>query len=72
MNGNDPVLLLKALLKSTSGLNTLRYSHDRKKKSFVISTGIGLGLIILLLMGYSFATCYGYGKIGIISAAHVL
>ena len=72
MNGNDHILLLKALLKSTSGLNTLRYSHDKKKKGFIISTGIGLGLIFLMLAGYSFAVCYGYGKIGIISSAPVL
>ena len=72
MNGNDSVLLLKALLLSTSDLNTLRYSHDKKKKGFIVSRGIGMALVYLMLAGYSFATCYGYGKIGIISSAPVL
>ena len=49
----NEILLLKTLLLSTSGLNILRYSDDRKKKNKIIAGTIGTLFLYLMLMGYS-------------------
>ena len=65
-------LLLKTLLLSTSGLNILRHSDDRKKKRKVIAGAIGVLFLYLLLMLYSILICVGYGVTGLIQDAPIM
>lgn len=71
MNKKD-LILLRALLKSTSGFNILKYSKDKKKKGRVIGSGIGLGILYAMIMGYAVATCIGYMQYGLIDQAPML
>ncbi|MBQ3973792.1 MAG: hypothetical protein II628_06460 [Lachnospiraceae bacterium] len=68
----NEILLLKTLLLSTSGLNILRYSDDRKKKNKIIAGTIGTLFLYLMLMGYSILVCIGYGLIGMIRDVPVM
>lgn len=63
------IRLLKVLLLSTSGMNTYRYSKDKKKRGKVIGNAVGMLFLYLLLMGYSILICIGYGETGLIGAA---
>lgn len=65
-------LLLRTLLLSTSGVNTFRYSKDKKKKNKIIGGMIGLIVLYALLVGYGIAMCIGYGTFGLIDAAPVM
>lgn len=62
---NKRLLLLGTLLKSTSSLNTLKYSKDSKKKGNLIGEKIGIGILFLLLMAYCIFMCIGYKNMGI-------
>ncbi len=62
---NKNIILLKTLLLSTSQINILKHTSDKKKKSKVIGSFIGLTVIYLMIMGYSVANCIGYGILGI-------
>ena len=62
---NNSLVLLKTLLLSTSQINILKHTTDKKKKSKVIGSFIGLTVIYLMIMGYSVANCIGYGMLGI-------
>jgi len=55
----NEILLLKTLLLSTSGLNILRYSDDRKKKRQIIAGSIGALFLYLMLIAYSILVCIG-------------
>jgi ABC-2 type transport system permease protein len=61
----NEILLLKTLFLSTSGLNILRYSDDRKKKRQIIAGSIGALFLYLMLMAYSILVCIGYGVSGL-------
>ncbi len=63
------LVLLKALLLSTSRINCLRHSDDKKKKKKIIGGIIGAIVIYLMIMAYSVSICIGYAESGIISSA---
>ncbi len=62
---NKNLILLKALLDSTSQWNVLRHCKDKKKKGRIIGAYAGLAILYLMLMAYSLFSCIGYGKIGL-------
>ncbi len=57
-------LLFRTLLKSTSSLNILKTTDDKKKKGKIIGGYIGLGLLYLMLIGYCVLTAFGFGYMG--------
>ncbi len=63
------LVLLKALLLSTSQINILRYSTDAKKRRRIIGGFIGMGCLYVMLMAFCIAFCVGYGVTGMIDAA---
>ncbi len=65
---NKRMILLKALLLSTSRVNTLKYSTDKKKKSGIIGAYFGVAILYLMLLGYCLAMAYGFGQYGLIFA----
>ena len=72
MKINKLLLLLSTELKSTSSLNILKNSRDKKKRSKAIGGYIGYGLLILMIIAYGFFSSWGYGFIGSSSIAPVL
>ena len=66
------VILLKALLLSTSQRNIFRHTDDKKKRKKIIGNYIGSAILYIMLMAYSVATCVGYGKYGLIDSAPVM
>lgn len=68
----NSVLLLKALLLSTSQINIFRHSTDKKKRSKIIWSIIGLTCFNLMIAAYSIALCVGYGHLGIIKAVPMI
>ena len=68
---ND-IILLKALLLSTSKRNILKYSTDKKKRRNALGNMIGKVILYLLVLGYGVLMCFGYGKFGIIDSVPVL
>ena len=70
MNSNR--ILLKTLLQSTSRMNILRHTTDRKKRRKIIGAYIGLVCIYGMLMVYSILMCIGYGEAGMIDAVPMI
>ncbi|MBP5261532.1 MAG: hypothetical protein J6Z43_05325 [Clostridiales bacterium] len=66
------IVLLKALLLSTSQLNIYRYCKDSKKRGKITAAFIGRIVLYVMLMGYSMAQCIGYGRMGMASSIPVL
>ena len=66
---NKNILLLRALLRSTSQRNIIRYTTDKKKRKKLIGNIIGKVVLYILLVGFTVFTCIGYGAFGIIDAA---
>ena len=66
------MILLKALLLSTSGRNIYRHSTDKKKRRRIVGNAVGVACLYAMLMAYSIAMCVGYGKFGMIQAAPVM
>ncbi|MDO4797955.1 MAG: hypothetical protein Q4A01_08045 [Coriobacteriales bacterium] len=66
------VLLLKALLLSTSQRNLYRHSKDKRKRRRIVAGTIGYSLLLLCIVAFGILTCFGYGVIGIIDAAPVM
>ena len=66
------LVLLKNLLRSTSGLNILRYEKDSKKKSKVIGNYIGGAVLFLFLMAFAILVVIGYGYMGLTREIPVL
>ena len=58
-------ILLNALLLSTSQRNILKYCKDKKKKSRIIGTTIGMALLYLMLVAYCIAQSIGFGYFGL-------
>ncbi len=69
---NKDVLLVKTLLKSTSGLNVLKYSTDKKKKGNTIGTIIGFSILYIFLIAYGIFTAIGYAQAGLIDRLPML
>jgi ABC-2 type transport system permease protein len=69
---NKSLLLLKALLLSTSQRNIYKHTTDPKKRKKIVSGIIGAVIIYAMLMVYSVSICIGYGSYGIIDAAPVM
>ncbi|MCQ2523746.1 MAG: hypothetical protein MJ123_05340 [Lachnospiraceae bacterium] len=66
------LILLKNLLRSTSGINVLRYEKDSKKKNRVIGGYAGVFVLYAMLMAYCILTVIGYKQIGIAEASVVM
>ena len=62
---NNSTVLLKALLKSTSTLNILKTSKDKKKRGTMIGGLIGASILYLMLVGYCVLMAVGYGQYGL-------
>ncbi len=65
------LLLLKTMLASTSSINILRYSDDKKKRGLALGNIIGLIILIPILAGLMGAVSYGmafFGMPGVIPA----
>ena len=69
---NKDVILLKALLNSTSQRNIFRNCHDKKKRGKVIGNLIGFGVLHVMFIVYSAAATIGFGFLGVINEAPVL
>ena len=61
---NKQMLLLKTMLASTSSINILRYSEDKKKRGLAIGNIIGLTIGYLMLGGIIAAMTYGMSYFG--------
>ncbi len=66
------LLLLRALLLSTSSRNIYRYTKDQKKKSRITGNTVAYAVVYFFLMVYAVAMCAGYGFAGLIGAVPVL
>ena len=66
------VLLLRTLLLSTSRINKMKYSTDKRAKNKAIAGFAGVCILYLMLMVYSMAACVGYGVLGLIDCVPVL
>ena len=62
------LILLKTLLLSTSRVNILKHSKDKKKKNKIIAAYVGLFFLYAMIMAYSVLMCIGYGMMGIIDS----
>lgn len=69
---NKDVILLKALLNSTSQGNIFRNCHDKKKRGKVIGNLIGFGILHVMFIVYSAAATVGFGFLGVINEAPTL
>jgi ABC-2 type transport system permease protein len=59
------IILLKALLKSTSSINICKHCKDKKKRGKIVGSMIGAGILYLMLMCYCVLSCIGYGHYGL-------
>lgn len=66
------ILLLKTLLLSTSRINKMKYSTDKKMKRKAVGGFIGSLVLYLMLMVYGVAICIGYGSLGLADCVPVL
>ena len=65
---NDKILLLKTIITSTSNINVLRHSDDKKKRSLATGNIIGFGFIYLLLAIYTGGISFGMSYFGMADA----
>ena len=68
----NSILLLKTLLLSTSSVNILKYSRNKKKRNKIIGGFVGMFFLYAMIMSYSILMCIGYGVLGIIDSAPVM
>lgn len=61
---SNSFVLLRTLLMSTSQINILKHSKDKKKKGIIIGNFVGMSILYLFLMAYCIATCIGYSSLG--------
>ncbi|MBP3280155.1 MAG: hypothetical protein J6M44_14490 [Butyrivibrio sp.] len=59
------LILLKALLLSTSRMNVFKHSKDKKKKNKIIAAYVGLFFLYAMIVAYSIMMCVGYALIGL-------
>ncbi len=57
---NKSFILLRTLLKSTSSMNILKTTNDRKKKGKIIGSYIGMAILYLMLIAYCLLMAVGY------------
>ena len=69
---NKTLLLFRTLLKSTSSLNILKTTDDKKKKSKIIGGYIGMGMLYLMLIGYCLLAAIGFGYMGYVDEMAVM
>lgn len=69
---NNGIVLLKALLLSTSRWNIYRHCGDKKKRRRIVGNAVGVACLYGMLMVYCVAMCLGFGQYGMIDAAPVL
>jgi len=69
---NNGIVLLKALLLSTSRWNIYRNCGDKKKRRRIVGNAVGVACLYGMLMVYCVAMCLGFGQYGMIDAAPVL
>ena len=62
---NKGILLFKTLVKSTSILNRLKTTTDKKQRGKIIGGIVGMGVLYLMLMGYCVLMAVGYAKFGL-------
>ena len=65
---SNGIILLKTLLRSTSGINIIRTSQDKKKRSKAIGDMIGKGFLYLLVLAYGVLMGIGYSSLGMTDA----
>ncbi len=63
---NKTLILFRTLLKSTSSLNILKTTDDKKKKGKIIGGYIGMAMLYLMLIGYCLLTAIGFGYMGFV------
>ena len=69
---NKSILLLKTMLASSSHLNILKYSKDKKKKRRSILALFGIFYLVILLGGFTGFAAYGLAKFGQAPAVPVM
>ena len=69
---NRTMLLLKTLNRSTSSLNILKTSGDKKKKQKIIASYVGFGLVYILILVYAVMSAYGYAQMGLVDKLPIL
>ncbi len=69
---NKNIILLKALLLSTSRMNTLKHCDDKKKRRKAVGAAIGTAFLYAFIMFYCIIMCIGYGHYGLIEQAPVM
>ena len=69
---NEQILLLKTMLTSSSNINVLRHSDDKKKRSMATGNIIGFGFIYLLLAMYTGGVSFGMSYFGLSESVPVL
>ena len=65
---NNGIVLLRALLMSTSGRNIRKHSTDKKKRRRIIGNAVGVVVLYAMLMALCVAMCIGFGRIGLVRA----
>ena len=69
---SDQILLLKTMLTSTSNINVLRHSDDKKKKNMAAGNIVGFSFIYLLLAIYIGGASFGMSYFGMAEAVAAL
>ncbi|MCR5734825.1 MAG: hypothetical protein K6G22_09495 [Lachnospiraceae bacterium] len=69
---NSNMILFKTLLLSTSSVNILRHTKDKKKKKKIIAGFIGMFFLYAILACYSLAMVIGYGLSGLNDSTPVI
>ena len=69
---SDYLLLLRTLLLSTSSRNIYKHTTDKKVKSRIRLGYFGLFCLYAMIVGYSIASCIGYGAYGLCHAIPVM
>ncbi len=62
---NKGLTLLKTLLLSTSSINIIRTTKDKKKRGRLIGSLIGMGVLYIMLIAYGIASSFGYAYYGL-------
>ena len=69
---HDGIVLLKALLLSTSQRNIYRHTTDGRKRRRIVANAVGFAFLYLLIMAYCVTMCVGYGVLGMAEAVPAL
>lgn len=65
MKKSKEFTLLSTMFRSTSGINVLKNSKDKKKKGKVIGGFFGIAFVYIILAAYMFFQAYMMGSIGL-------